>query len=80
MPCQLLCDKTKVKDMVLYLNRMGGVKIPEDLNKTLDRNACLGLMMIMRDKFGQTRWESLQEAGLSLTKCIEMLLPHATSV
>ncbi|KAI5364417.1 hypothetical protein J4E82_011464 [Alternaria postmessia] len=78
-PCQLLSYERKVEDMVLYLNRMGGVKTPEDLSKTSHRNACLGLLIITRDLFVQTRWELLQEAGRSLTKCIEMLLPHAAS-
>ncbi|KAB2099938.1 hypothetical protein AG0111_0g11636 [Alternaria gaisen] len=79
-PHQLLYYERKVEDMVVYLNRMGGVKTPEDLSKTSHLNACLGLLIIMRDLFKQTRWELLQEAGHLLTKCIERLLSHATTV
>jgi hypothetical protein len=63
--------------MVLYLNRVGGVRSPEDLRKTSNRNACLGLLIIMRDMFKKTRWELLHEASNLLTKCIEMLFPGA---
>jgi hypothetical protein len=66
-----------VRDMVLYLNRVGGVHSPEELVKTNNRNACLGLLIIMRDMFKKTRWELLHEASNLLTKCIEMLLPGA---
>jgi hypothetical protein len=66
----------KVRDMVLYLNRVGGVRSPEDLSKTSNRNACLGLLIIMRDMFKKTRWELLHEASKLLTKCIEMLFPR----
>jgi hypothetical protein len=48
---QLLSYEDKVKDMVLYLNRVGGVRSPEDLSGTLNCNACLGLLIIMRDMF-----------------------------
>jgi hypothetical protein len=68
----------KVKDMVLYLNRMGGVRTPEDLSKTSDRHACLGLLIIMRDMFKQTRRELLQEAGDLLTECIKKSDVHQT--
>jgi hypothetical protein len=68
----------KVKDMVLYLNRMGGVRTPEDLSETPNRNACLGLLIIMRDMFKQTRRELLQEAGDLLTECIKKLDVHRT--
>jgi hypothetical protein len=76
-PYQLPSYDDKVRDMVLYLNRVGGVRSPEDLSKTSNRNACLGLLIIMRDMFKKTRWELLHEASNLLTKCIEMLLPGA---
>jgi hypothetical protein len=65
----------KVKDMVGFLTRVGGVDKPDDLANIRDRNACLGLLIIMRDMFKKTRWELLHEASNLLTKCIEMLVP-----
>ncbi|KAF2035263.1 hypothetical protein EK21DRAFT_97005 [Setomelanomma holmii] len=70
----------KVKDMMGYLKRVGGVRSPDDLAKIVDRNACLGLLIIMRDMFKKTRWELLHEASNLLTKCIEMLVPGAGSM
>jgi hypothetical protein len=67
----------KVKDMVGYLTRVGGVSKPDGLATLRDRNACLGLLIIMRDMFKKTRWELLHEASNLLTKCIEMLVPGA---
>lgn len=67
----------KVTDMVRYLQRVGGVRSPEDLTKVPDRNACLGLLILMRDMFKKTRWELLHEASSLLTKCIETLVPNA---
>jgi len=65
----------KVKDMIGFLTRVGGVSKPDDLASLKDRNACLGLVIIMRDMFKKTRWELLHEASNLLTKCIEMLAP-----
>jgi hypothetical protein len=76
-PYQLNSYDDKVKDMAGYLKRVGGVRKPDDLAKTPDRNACLGLLIIMRDMFKKTRWELLHEASNLLTKCIEMLVPGA---
>lgn len=79
-PYQLVHNEDKVKDMVGYLKRVGGVQSPDDLVKTADRNACLGLLIIMRDMFKKTRWELLHEASNLLTKCIEMLVPGAAGM
>ena len=76
-PYQLTTYDEKVRDMSGYLKRVGGVRAPDDLAKTTDRNACLGLLIIMRDMFKKTRWELLHEASTLLTKCIEMLVPGA---
>ncbi|CAE7174919.1 hypothetical protein PTNB85_03473 [Pyrenophora teres f. teres] len=78
-PYQLPTYDDKVRDMVLYLNRVGGVRSPDDLTKVTNRNACLGLLIIMRDMFKKTRWELLHEASNLLTKCIEMLIPNASA-
>jgi hypothetical protein len=69
--------KDKVKDMTGFLRRVGGVRSPEDLAKMPDRNACLGMLILMRDMFKKTRWELLHEASSLLTKCVEMLVPGA---
>ncbi|KAF2276820.1 uncharacterized protein EI97DRAFT_397751 [Westerdykella ornata] len=80
VPYQLPTYEDKVKDMVLFLRRVGSVATPEDLQKTENRNACLGMLIIMRDIFKKTRWELLHEASSLLTKCLEMLLPGAGSM
>lgn len=76
-PYSLPKYEDKVKDMMGYLKRVGGVSKPDDLARLEDRNACLGLLIIMRDMFKKTRWELLHEASNLLTKCIEMLVPGA---
>ncbi|KAH7064067.1 fungal-specific transcription factor domain-containing protein [Paraphoma chrysanthemicola] len=80
VPYMLPKHDDKVKDMMGYLKRVGGVRSPDDLAKIVDRNACLGLLIIMRDMFRKTRWELLHEASNLLTKCIEMLVPGAASM
>jgi hypothetical protein len=74
-----------VKDMRGFLNRVGKVRAPDDLAHVTNRNACLGLLVLMRDTFAKTRWELLHEASNRLQKCIEKLsggqavqLPPAT--
>jgi len=62
-----------VKDMQGFLNRVGKVRTPDDLQHITNRNACLGLLVLMRDTFGRTRWELLHEASQRLNKCIEKL-------
>jgi Fungal specific transcription factor domain len=62
-----------VKDMQGFLNRVGKVRSPDDLQAVTNRNACLGLLVLMRDTFARTRWELLHEASLRLDKCIEKL-------
>jgi hypothetical protein len=62
-----------VEDMQGFLRRVGGVRAPDDLSSVANRNACLGLLMLMRDTFGNTRWELLHEAGRLLNNCISML-------
>jgi len=68
-------DEDKETDMIRFLQRVGGVRAPDDLEHTRDRNACLGLLIIMRDMFKNTRWELLHEACNLLTNCIKMLVP-----
>ncbi|KAF2430919.1 hypothetical protein EJ08DRAFT_660339 [Tothia fuscella] len=70
---QLNSDEEVVNDMQGFLRRVGGVRAPDDLAKMTNRNACLGLLTLMKDTFSKTRWELLHEASKLLTKCIEML-------
>ncbi|KAF2201084.1 hypothetical protein GQ43DRAFT_472131 [Delitschia confertaspora ATCC 74209] len=79
-PYPLHTHADKVKDMFGYLRRVGGVRTPEDLQRKNDRNACLGMLIIMRDMFKKTRWELLHEASNLLTKCIEMLVPGGANM
>jgi hypothetical protein len=62
-----------VNDMQGFLRRVGGVRAPDDLARMQNRNACLGLLILIRDTFTKTRWELLHEASKLLTKCIDML-------
>ncbi|KAF2844597.1 hypothetical protein T440DRAFT_315597 [Plenodomus tracheiphilus IPT5] len=78
-PYQLNQYEDKIADMKGFLKRVGGVPAPDDLSKIPDRNACLGLLIVMRDMFKKTRWELLHEASNLLTKCIDMLVPGAGS-
>lgn len=70
---QLSTHEEVVNDMQGFLRRVGGVRAPDDLGRMQNRNACLGLLILMKDTFSKTRWELLHEAGKLLTKCIDML-------
>ncbi|EOD43732.1 Zinc finger C2H2-type protein [Neofusicoccum parvum] len=75
---QLDSREDLVRDMQGYLRRVGGVRAPDGLAKIQDRNACLGMLILLRDMFKKTRWELLHEASSLLQKCIEMLAPGCT--
>lgn len=61
------------KDMLDYLTRVAGVKAPDDLEKVTGKNRCLGLLMILKDSFGSTRWELTHEAaGLLGNACLKL--------
>ena len=64
----------RIDDMQRFFKRAATVSTPADLKSMKDRNALLGLLMLLRDDFGMTRWELLHEASNLLGKCIEMLL------
>lgn len=73
-PMYALSSQEEVfNDMQGFLRRVGGVRAPDDLQRMQNRNACLGLLILMRDTFSKTRWELLHEASKLLNKCIEML-------
>lgn len=63
----------KEKDMVDYLDRVAGVRAPDDLDNVTGKNRCLGLLMILKDSFGSTRWELTHEAaGLLGNACLKL--------
>lgn len=72
---KLLTYESKVHDMHGFLRRVGGVKSPDDLENVTNRNSCLGLLMLLRDMFQDTRWELLHEASDMLGNCIQLLVP-----
>ncbi|EAW12006.1 putative C2H2 finger domain protein [Aspergillus clavatus NRRL 1] len=61
------------RDMEAFLRRVGGVRDPNELATMKGRNQCLGLLMILRDGFANTRWELLSEASNLLRSCIDKL-------
>lgn len=75
----LTTRELQIFDMQRYLIRMGGVASPDDLEKQKDRNSCLGLLLLLRERFQQPRWELLHEASDTLGSCIELLTPGHNS-
>lgn len=64
----------QIHDMQTFLQRVGGVCEPQELEMISGRNQCLGLLMFLRDSFmAQTRWELLEEAAGLLGSCIGKL-------
>jgi len=61
------------KDMRAFLERVGGVIAPDDLDNVRGRNRCLGLLMVLRERFRGTRWELLHESSVLLGSCCEKL-------
>lgn len=72
-PPDLTSLEQQTYDMRLFLERVGGVEAPDDLVDTPDRNACMGMLYILRAMFEKCRWELLREGAKLLTNCIEML-------
>ncbi|KAI9893263.1 MAG: hypothetical protein M1814_000391 [Vezdaea aestivalis] len=74
----LLSHEDRVVDMRAFLHHMGdhegGVQGPHDLQKVSGRNRCVGLLLVIRDMFNETRWELLHEAAKLLENCVEMLV------
>lgn len=59
-PPLLATRAEQVLDLKAFLARVGGVEGPEALDSIRDRNACLGLLMILSDTFSKCRWELMQ--------------------
>ncbi|KAJ9635976.1 hypothetical protein H2199_008331 [Coniosporium tulheliwenetii] len=74
-PYSLLTREERVQDLQGFLRRVGGVRTPEELSGVQNRNACLGLLILMKEVFEGARWELLHEAGRLLGNCVEMLVP-----
>lgn len=72
-PPDLATVDKQTYDMRLFLERVGGVDTPEDLINTPDRNACMGMLYILKAMFENCRWELLREGAKLLNNCIEML-------
>ena len=75
----LTTRELQIFDMQRYLIRMGGVAGPDELEKLKNRNSCLGLLLLLRERFQQPRWELLHEASETLSSCIDLLVPGRNS-
>ncbi|KHO01268.1 uncharacterized protein MAM_00269 [Metarhizium album ARSEF 1941] len=73
LPPTLMTAAEQRRDMMEFLQRMRGLQSPHDLQAMQRRNRCLGLLMILRDGFVNTRWELLTEAANVLGSCIAQL-------
>ena len=60
-------------DMRLFLQRVGGVRCPGDLEHMRDRNCCIGMLLVLQRMFRKCRWELVHEAARLLDNCIKML-------
>ncbi len=72
-PPVLKTPEQMTENMRAFLQRVGGVRSPEDLISVRGRNECLGVLMVLREMFRNCRWELLHEAANLLTNCIDML-------
>lgn len=70
---ELPTPESRDQDMRQYLDRVGGVDKPDDLENVKGKNRCMGLLMILRDSFESTRWELTREAATLLDSCIRKL-------
>ncbi len=59
-------------DMRAFLTRVGGIQDPRELVHMRDRNACLGMLLVLQAMFQKCRWELLHEAARLLGNCIHM--------
>ncbi|EXJ92364.1 hypothetical protein A1O3_00914 [Capronia epimyces CBS 606.96] len=65
--------RQKEQDMKDYLDRVAGVRAPDDLETVKGKNRCLGLLMILKESFESTRWELTHEAaGLLGNACLKL--------
>lgn len=62
-----------VRDMRVYLRRLGAVSSPEDLKERRGFNGCSSMLMVLKHTFENTRWELLHEAANLLRNCINLI-------
>ncbi|RAH84904.1 C2H2 finger domain protein [Aspergillus japonicus CBS 114.51] len=72
-PVKLVRPAEQRHDMQQFLRRVGGVREPSDLEGMKGCNQCMGLLMVLRNGFTNTRWELLTEAANLLSSCIDKL-------
>ena len=72
-PPVLPTPELQKRDMRAFLQRVGAVATPDDLERVEERNACVGLLMVIRDEFRNCRWELMHEAAHLLQNCVDML-------
>ncbi|EYE98720.1 putative C2H2 finger domain protein [Aspergillus ruber CBS 135680] len=72
-PVSLSTKAEQAADMHSFLRRIGGARDPNELQHMGGRNQCLGLLMILRDSFVDSRWELIQEAGELVGCCVGKL-------
>ena len=61
------------KDMRSFLDRVAGVRAPDDLEGVMGKNRCLGLLLILKESFASTRWELTHEAAVLLGNAVMKL-------
>jgi hypothetical protein len=59
-PPALATREEQIRDLRAFLGRVGRVPAPDDLATMNDRNACMGLLMILSEAFSKCRWELMQ--------------------
>ncbi|EEA21117.1 C2H2 finger domain protein, putative [Talaromyces marneffei ATCC 18224] len=72
-PPELSSEAAQLQDMQRFLQTVGAVREPNDLEHVTGRNQCLGLLLHLRTSFLNTRWELLHEAALLLDSCVQKL-------
>lgn len=75
----LSTPEEQTHDMRVFLTRVGGIQDPRELEHMRDRNACLGMLLVLQAMFQKCRWELLHEAARLLGNCIDMLRGTLTS-
>lgn len=70
---ELSTFEQQILDMRRFLERVGGINTPADLEHMRNRNDCMGLLLVLQDLFGKCRWELAHEAANLLSNCIGML-------
>ena len=76
-PPALGTTEEQYNDMRQYLAKFGSIQAPLDLGTMRDRNACLGLLYVLREKFDKCRWQLLREAAKLLDNCVDKLRGEA---